>query len=494
MRNHRPLGLLSLLVALLWSGCDSSQPAVETRWRFVGGDTIALQTNAPALRETLALRESAALRGPLLTNATRLLWRLAAGTTNAPADALAAAQPLVADLLDRLSLGETLLPEPNRREFALVLSGDPARAEVWRTAWPKFFNAVQSARGGKPGKPQALFQSGWIVAVSDAGLIEPRDALKVLAQISAAPQVVLQAETKIAGWPAATLTAAVRDGAVRSQLKLTFAESLPAELPAWKVPPFVKDPLVQFGAARGVGPWLSRVPLVGALLKELPPSQLFMWSYGGASLQSYLATIEADPEKFISRANDELAGKFKPNGLMGGAEYKAGQGVFAITGLPSFVMPVLAALHTNDTGYVTFRAYPSRPSTNPPPAELLAQIRRDNLLAYDWEITPAMIPHWNAFFQLGQIIQRYPVNDRTPAQLWLAAVAPKLDNSVTEALVTGGHELTVSRKSSVGLSALEVTGLAWWLDNAPAPTPKRTAATRGKAPAKPAARAPASHP
>ena len=109
MRNHRPIGLLSLLLALIWTGCDSSQSAVETRWRFVGGTTLALQTNAPALRDILALPESAALRGPLLSQATRLFWQAAAGTTNAPAEALAAGQPLVADLLDQLSLGETLM-------------------------------------------------------------------------------------------------------------------------------------------------------------------------------------------------------------------------------------------------------------------------------------------------------------------------------------------------------------------------------------------------
>ena len=68
MRIHRLLGLLLPLVALTWAGCDSSSRPVESRWRFVGGTTLALQTNAPTVRDVMALPESAALRGPLLTN------------------------------------------------------------------------------------------------------------------------------------------------------------------------------------------------------------------------------------------------------------------------------------------------------------------------------------------------------------------------------------------------------------------------------------------
>lgn len=463
MRNHRPIGLLSLLLALIWTGCDSSQSAVETRWRFVGGTTLALQTNAPALRDILALPESVALRGPLLSQAIRLFWQAAAGTTNAPAEALAAGQPLVADLLDQLSLGETLMAGPNRREFALAVSGDAAHAQVWQTAWPKFFAAVQSARGGTPGKPQVAVISGWIVAVSDATVITPAEALKTLALIPAEAQVVLHAEEKIAGWPTAVFSAAVRDGAVRSQLKLTFAESLPRNLPAWQVPPFVKDPLVQFGAARGITPWLTKLAGLGPVLKDHPPSQWFLWGYGDLSLRSYLAAVVADPEKLVARINNEISGPFKSGTLMGQSEYNPNQSVLVIGGLP-MAIPLLAAVHTNGSAYATLGALPSRHLTNPPPPELLGLLQRNNLLVYDWEISPAVVSHWNTFFQLNQIVHKRPLNSLAPGQKWLTAATEKLGNSATEALVTGDHELTVTRKSSTGLSALELTSLAWALD------------------------------
>lgn len=472
MRIHRPLGLLLLAVVLFWTGCKPSEPAYETRWRFVGGTTLTLQTNAPALRDVLSQPESAALRGPLLTNAAHLLWQLASGRTNAPAEALAAAQPLVMDLADRLSIGETLLPAPDRREFALALQGDAARGQIWQSAWPKFIAAAHAARGGVPGKPQVAFLSGWIVAVSDSALISPEAVLKSLAQIPAEPQVVLQVDAKVPGWPAGVFSAAVRDGSVRSQLKLTLADSLPQKLPAWKLPPFVKDPLVQFAAARGISPWLEQLPTVGPIVKASSPSQWFLWGFGDVSLQTYVAALADNPEKIVARAHDELKGMFQPGQAIGRLDYLPDTAFLRLTGLPA-AFPVLTAVHTNDDAYVMFGAFASKAHVTEPPKDLLKQLQRDNLLFYDWEISPAAVPHWNTFRQLSQIIRIRPLNGSTPGQKWLTAITPKLANCATEALVTGEHELTVTRRSNVGLSALELTELAWWLDAAQLTRPPR---------------------
>ena len=84
MRIHRLLGLLLPLAALTWAGCDSSAPPVESRWRFVGGTTLSSQTNAPTVRDVMALPESAALRGPLLAHFSRVLWKLASGDRPMP--------------------------------------------------------------------------------------------------------------------------------------------------------------------------------------------------------------------------------------------------------------------------------------------------------------------------------------------------------------------------------------------------------------------------
>ncbi len=496
MRIHRPLGLLFLATVLLWSGCKPSEPVPESRWRFVGGTTLTLQTNAPALRAVLSLPESLALRGPLLTNAAQLLWHVASGKTNAPADALAAALPLVADLADRLSIGETILSASGYREFALAVQGDAPRAQAWQAAWPKFIAAAQAAQGGTPGKPQVAILSGWIVAVSDSGLITPETALKSLAQIPAEPQVVLHLEAKVPGWPAGVLSVAVRDGAVRSQLKVSTGDSLPQKLPAWKIPPFVKDPLVEFTAARGVTPWLAELPAVGPFLQSAPPSQWFVWAYGDVSLQTYIAGLTDNPEKLIAGVHDQLKDAFKPGRTMGQLDYQPDVGLLKIIGLP-IAFPLLTAVHTNDASYVTFGAFATRPRVVDLPKEMVAQVQRDNLMLYDWEISAAVAQHWNAFRQLNQIVHTLPLNNRTPGQKWLTAITPKLGNCVTEALVTGEHELTVTRNSSVGLSALELTELAWSLDGQqssrlPRPTP--TAAPKASAGiAKPPTASPSPH-
>ncbi|HTH48017.1 MAG TPA: hypothetical protein VMB21_10930 [Candidatus Limnocylindria bacterium] len=463
MRIHRPIGLLLLTAVLFGTGCKPSPPAYETRWRFVGGTTLTLQTNAPALHDALTLPESMALRGPLLTNAARVLWQLASGSSNAPAEALAAAQPLVADLADRLSIGETMVPAGGGREFALALQGDAAHAQTWQAAWPKFFSAAQAARGGTAGKPQVAFLSGWIVAVSDSALITPEAVLKSLAQIPAEPQVVLYVDEKIPGWPAGVFSASVRDGAVRSKLKLTLADALPAKLPAWKLPPFIRDPLVQFAAARGIAPWLETLPTLGPVFQASPPSQLFLWGYSDVSLQTYVAALSDNPEKLVNRVHDELKDVFQPGQLLGRLEYEPEPPALAITGLPA-AFPVLNAPHTNEAAYAMLSIFPPKRLMTPPPKELLDQLQRDNLLYYDWEISAAAVPHWNAFRQLNQIVHLRPLNGRLPGQKWLTTLTPRLGNCATEALVTGEHELSFTRSSSIGLSSLELTEFVWWLD------------------------------
>jgi hypothetical protein len=56
-----------------------------------------------------------------------------------------------------------------------------------------------------------------------------------------------------------------------------------------------------------------------------------------------------------------------------------------------------------------------------------------------------------------------PASDST-AQKWLNAVKAKLGNCATEVNQTAPNELTLLRNSTIGLSALELTGFVQWLE------------------------------
>lgn len=483
MRIQRSFGLFFLLAGLLGTGCDSSAPVVETRWRFVGGATLARQTNAPALREILLLPESAALRATLVTNVTRRFWQLAAGTTNAPAEALAAAQPLVADLLDQLSIGESLRPAPGRREFALALPADAQRAERWQAAWPKFFAAAQAVRGGAPGKPQVTVQSGWIVAVSDAGLTPPAEVLKTLAKIPAEPQAVLHAEGTVADGPAFALVAKVREGNVHSQLRLKLTQPLPARLPAWDRPSIIHDPIVKFTAVRGVSTWLSALPWLKELALGDVPDQFFVWanpvSKNFPAMQTFLAAPVPQPEAWVDRVAARLQPLFSPvsgpAALAGTLMLETNRHSLNIGNLPT--PPRLLPLHEKDHSYLVLGLMPQARNTNALPREMLARLDAPEVLLYDWEITAETARHWNVVGQTADMLhRRVPMNLR-PGSVWLAAAAEKMGEAVTEATVSGPAELSVKRKSAAGFTAPELVLFSRWLD--------------GEAPARPRSRKPA---
>jgi hypothetical protein len=65
---------------------------------------------------------------------------------------------------------------------------------------------------------------------------------------------------------------------------------------------------------------------------------------------------------------------------------------------------------------------------------------------------------------------------------WLNTIGPDLGNAVTELSVTGPKQLTLVRKSAIGLTATELVALATWLESPKFPLgeyrlPARTNAT-----------------
>ena len=110
---------------------------------------------------------------------------------------------------------------------------------------------------------------------------------------------------------------------------------------------------------------------------------------------------------------------------------------------------------------------PNGPNTNPPPAELLNQfLPRTNLVYYDWEITEAKLAQWVPIVQLTAMLGAAPsLPNASAAMGWLRGVAPKLGNTITEVTAVSPTELKAVRRSDLGLTAVELTFLARWLDN-----------------------------
>jgi hypothetical protein len=98
---------------------------------------------------------------------------------------------------------------------------------------------------------------------------------------------------------------------------------------------------------------------------------------------------------------------------------------------------------------------------------LLKQLNTPNLVYYHWEITAERL---KSLPQLSQFIlmvtQHKQLDANSAAAKWLNQIGPTLGNSVTEVTQTGPNELAFTRTAPGGLTAVELTALANWLEAA----------------------------
>ena len=129
------------------------------------------------------------------------------------------------------------------------------------------------------------------------------------------------------------------------------------------------------------------------------------------------------------------------------------------------LLPYARAVKDGGAEYLVGGLFPMRMSTNPPPAELFAQINdRTNLVYYDWEITAGRRIHAEQLQQLWDILNQRRLSDTNALdQRWLTAVGATLGNTITEVTLTSPKELTLVRKSDCGFTGFELTTLARWL-------------------------------
>jgi hypothetical protein len=111
----------------------------------------------------------------------------------------------------------------------------------------------------------------------------------------------------------------------------------------------------------------------------------------------------------------------------------------------------------------------------PAPAELFEQIiGRTNLVYYDWEITQGRMQQLRTVTQLQSIIARGGLHTTNAvSERWLDAIEPRLGNAVAELTLSRTNEMSLVRRSPIGLDAMELVGLARWAEPFPS-GPKHT--------------------
>ena len=257
---------------------------------------------------------------------------------------------------------------------------------------------------------------------------------------------------------------------VHTRGQLNFAKPLPFELEPWNIPTnLIHEPLVSFTAIRGIRPWLSSLKFWQGLELGAPPDQLCFWAQNGPEFLSYFAAPMTNASNWVERATDRLLQK--PNAYLAaegmGRFERSTTGAGAVWTDVIFMAPYLQPVALSGGDFVFGGLVSSSFTNRPPPAELLHKVLGGtNLVAYDWELTGPRLDEWLHFGQLIRFaLHLAQLPGKSASFAWLTAIEPKLESCVTAVTRTGPAQLTLTRRSELGLSAAELDWLADWLES-----------------------------
>jgi hypothetical protein len=267
--------------------------------------------------------------------------------------------------------------------------------------------------------------------------------------------------------PETQLQFAGRERILRLDGRLVFPQPLGLTLENWRIPAeTIHPPLISFTAMRGIAPWLEKQKWAQPYEISPVPNQMFVWAMGLVPLQTYAAVPVPDGKKALQ----EIEGKLSANAgwqsqlVLPLTMTKTNNQVSWI-GLP-FVAPNLQAVHEPAGDFLLAGFFPNSPGKPKPlPPDLFKQLGQPNLVYYDWEITAERLKMLPQLTQLALMLTRHQQLDaQSAASKWLAAVGPTLGNTATEVTQTAPNELSFKRSAPGGLTAIELTALASWLE------------------------------
>jgi hypothetical protein len=388
---------------------------------------------------------------------------------------------LLEDLLCRESYLEVRQAPAQPCEWALAIRLDPARAALWKTNlgaaahlsltragdWTLLGLAPDQAPllgefAARIRRGHALFQApatnGWLEAQFD-----PRRLAAALALDWPLPEDLAQVSFSAGG-----------DGAtVLEHAQLNFSKPLNLKLEPWTLPaPLVAGQVTSFTALRGLDPWLASLNAWNDLNLGSPPNQAYFWALRGVPLLSFFAAPHPDAGNQVSRLSALLlqkcspwfatnpAARFQKAKAFNGLEWK---------GIP-YIYPFLKSIAVGSNSFVFAGLFLPPGDTNascPLPPDIVKHLEsRKGLLAYSWELTAPRVNEWIRIGQSFRLLaQKAQLPPSSAALTWLTAAGPKLWPSVTEVTQTAPGQLSFERRSSLGLTAVELHLLADWLES-----------------------------
>lgn len=265
------------------------------------------------------------------------------------------------------------------------------------------------------------------------------------------------------------LSAGPKGKDISTVAQITFTQPQPVKTVAWQVPTnTIRDPLISFTALQGAALNWFDTAWIGDWKPPVKPDQMYLWAMDNIPFLSFAALHVPNSKEFLTKTEkDWLAVNplLQSNRL--GLVRSQTNGVGLVWNQLPIIVPTLKPAADPDGDYLLGGLFPPPPSTNNIPGELLQQfVPRTNLVYYDWEVTAPRVQQWqNLAPILNMITSKVPVRGSNAGQTWIKAVGPKLGNAVTEATVVNTREITIVRRSTLGLTGYELNRLVRWFDN-----------------------------
>lgn len=500
MKNRFPVSLLAGLVAVVMPGfvsltASEAPPASHLTWHFAGARNLAGGTDGAFVRKALVQPATVQVLERAWDKLATAPQRLAAKEVKDPSVNLAGIlKPAIADLANSQSFGIWTSPT----EWAVAVETDPETGARWATDWEQAAKAFGAGTpepvdaGNAEMKTAKLPEAGLATACGRlgnwVGVAVGTDPAALLRRLAAHAESALQSPTEawleLRGNPHAltgdpllpdadvSLSLTGAGDRVRTVATAKFSEALNLKLDSWQLPrDAIREPLIGFTAARGIAPLLAKLPLFGRPEMAPIPNQGSIWTLGHHPFQTYLAWPDAEPKGTLTRITPTLAEEFRNRFPDLRNAQVLHQPELSLTHVTNMInaSPFLDAAPELAPGFlVGGTSLPLYVREDPAPKELLAQVTdKPNLVYFGWELTqPRVEMMWHLRTYLAMISGYLPLPAEGAVNHWLRdpGFTGCLGNTATEITLESPTELKLVRSSAVGLTALELTRLAVWLD------------------------------
>jgi hypothetical protein len=494
---------------------QASQPAASAqldtilRLHWLGKSKIAAETNAAYVMTIWNTPATKALENQTLDKLASAPWRLMQQASAASTNSQALLRPMLDDVVREEIYLEARCATNKQFEAALAIRLDDNRAGIWTSNLPTILQSLgaskqnlqntgsanrwqlqltnhaapvainlEFARKGEWtivgfGSDQSTIVADFInrVQANRAPFPSTSTNFWLTAEFNPGP-IRTSFERSIQEWvPKFSLTINSEGSDIRTLGQFTFPKPLNLTLDPWNVPTNLIDaPLSHFTAIRGIAPSLSSLPGWSELQTENTPNQLYLWAQGTAPMLNCCAAPVRDGSNAVYMLAEHAVKEWNPwmktNDSLGHFVRPGNTNALRWVGVP-FLEPLLESVSTSGGDYLRLSLGPRAITNQPFPLALQAQLQgSSNLVYYSWEMSHNQVESSIFISQfLRFALHKAQVPPNSIGVTWLQTLGSILGNCGTQISQTQPDQLSLSRRSTIGFSSIELQFLVDWLES-----------------------------